>query len=102
MQPAPRTFEFDNPLPRLPLAGRALNALANRLLALQPLTRIYENLAGCANAADFAERALNALGVTAELSEVDLQRIPANGPSVVVANHPYGGLEGLLLISLLL
>jgi putative hemolysin len=34
-----------------------------------------------------------------ELDERQLERIPRTGPAVVVANHPYGGLEGLFLIA---
>jgi putative hemolysin len=37
-----------------------------------------------------------------ELDERELQQIPRTGPAVVVANHPYGGLEGMFLIAQLL
>ncbi len=50
---------------------------------------------------DFGTRALAALSVSADVAADDLRRIPPTGPVVVVANHPLGAVDGLLLISLL-
>ncbi|WP_027720916.1 lysophospholipid acyltransferase family protein [Maridesulfovibrio zosterae] len=50
---------------------------------------------------DFVSKALKLLGVNSEIDKQDLKRIPKNGPSVVVANHPFGVVEGLLLIRIL-
>ncbi|MFW5497839.1 MULTISPECIES: lysophospholipid acyltransferase family protein [unclassified Maridesulfovibrio] len=50
---------------------------------------------------DFVSKALNLLGVQVELDGQELKRIPKKGPSVVVANHPFGVVEGLILIQLL-
>lgn len=40
--------------------------------------------------------AIRELAVRAEVSEADLARIPASGGVLVVANHPYGIIDGLL------
>lgn len=50
---------------------------------------------------DFISKALNLLGVNASLNSQELKRIPKSGPSVVVANHPFGVVEGLILIKML-
>lgn len=50
---------------------------------------------------DFVSKALNLLGVDVELDSRELKRIPKSGPSVVVANHPFGVVEGLILIQML-
>ena len=49
----------------------------------------------------FADQALAALRVTWEAADEQIERIPREGPAVLVANHPFGGIEGLILCSLL-
>jgi len=72
-------------------------------LAFERLANIYRQAKGRAGSpAEFAEHALDILQVRFELDESQLERIPRTGPAVVVANHPYGGLEGLFLIAQLL
>ncbi len=46
-------------------------------------------------------RMLDELGVKLQLHQPDLERIPKTGPAVVVCNHPYGMLEGLILTQIL-
>lgn len=48
------------------------------------------------------EATLETLGSHLEISDKDLDRIPEEGPLLVVANHPLGGLDGLALMSLIL
>ncbi|WP_415718481.1 lysophospholipid acyltransferase family protein [Maridesulfovibrio sp.] len=50
---------------------------------------------------DFVSKALSLLGVNVELDSQELKRIPKSGPSVVVANHPFGVVEGLILMQML-
>ena len=49
----------------------------------------------------FLESLLRALGVTIEISEEDLEKIPAKGPFITVSNHPFGGLDAIILLKLL-
>ncbi len=49
----------------------------------------------------FAELALASVGVSLTVSDADLARIPKTGPLVFVANHPYGGIDGLALALLM-
>src|SRR5208283_5590858 len=48
------------------------------------------------------DRILEVLGVTYEISANDQARAPSEGPLVVVANHPFGAIEGMILASILL
>jgi len=48
-----------------------------------------------------AATALQLLDVRYTVSDIDRARIPVRGPLVVVANHPFGAVEGLILGDLL-
>ena len=52
-------------------------------------------------AANFWSDALDRLGISIDLSSEDGAFIPAKGPVVAVANHPYGVIDGLVLCSLM-
>jgi putative hemolysin len=71
------------------------------MFGLEELNRVYERIGQLPPAIGFAERALATLDVTADVPEADLKRVPAAGPLIVVANHPFGGVDGLALLSLL-
>ncbi|MCS6833439.1 MAG: lysophospholipid acyltransferase family protein, partial [Flammeovirgaceae bacterium] len=49
----------------------------------------------------FLETVLKKLNIKYELSELDLKNIPSSGAFVVVANHPFGLLDGILMIRIL-
>lgn len=50
---------------------------------------------------DFLARALGELGVSADVADVDLANVPKSGPLMVVSNHPFGVVEGLVLARVL-
>ena len=50
---------------------------------------------------NYFDAALRAVQVTYSVSDEDLAKIPIEGPVVCVANHPFGGVDGLILGSIL-
>ncbi len=71
-----------------------------RLLSLDALNDLYAE-ANSTDSADFAARILEALNISCQITAEDLGRIPKTGPVVVVANHPFGAIEGVILVHLL-
>jgi putative hemolysin len=50
---------------------------------------------------DFVDAILEGCGVKIEFDEKELKNIPADGGFVAIANHPYGGIEGMVLLKIL-
>ncbi len=71
------------------------------LLRLDKLNRFYEenkHLKG----EEFLDKVLRETGIHLEIPEEDMKRIPKDGPFITVSNHPLGGLDGILLMKLIL
>jgi putative hemolysin len=81
--------------------GAALRAFCESALAFPSLNAVYRQARAFAAPQSFCERVLQSLDVLIDVSTEDLRRIPAAGPLVVVANHPFGGVDGLILMALL-
>jgi putative hemolysin len=73
-----------------------------RLIGLRELERVYQRIPEVNSTAEFVDEALKAFAVRVEVEADDLQQIPDSGAVAVVSNHPYGGIEGLILAQLLL
>jgi putative hemolysin len=51
---------------------------------------------------EFLNGLLNEFQIEFEIPEEDLKRIPKDGPFITISNHPLGGIDGILLLKLLL
>jgi putative hemolysin len=73
-----------------------------QLLKVDQLNQTYAQISRIEARVPFVDRVLETLGITYEVSKRDLQQIPPEGPVIVVANHSYGGIDGIILSSILL
>ncbi len=77
-----------------------------KLLSLNTVNAYYAEY--CKKVNDYEDQqqifqlCLDVLKTQSEISAADLKKIPAKGPLVVMANHPFGGLEGVVLGAVLL
>ncbi|MDP4184406.1 MAG: lysophospholipid acyltransferase family protein [Bacteroidota bacterium] len=82
------------------LGGEYFARLLMYILRFDKINKIYEELAN-RNGVDFVDGLLDLLEVKFEVDENELKRIPAEGGLIIVSNHPFGGLDGILLIKLM-
>jgi putative hemolysin len=50
---------------------------------------------------EFVDAILEGCGIDVEFDERDLKHIPKTGSFIAIANHPYGGIEGMVLLKML-
>jgi putative hemolysin len=84
-----------------PLLGGLLGP-AEKVLAIDKINAIHRSLPPGIDINDFCRRCLGTLKIEYALTEEELDRIPSTGPLVMVANHPFGGVEGIILAEVLI
>jgi putative hemolysin len=50
---------------------------------------------------EFIDAVIKRLNLKFEIREDDLKRIPLTGPFITVSNHPFGGIDGILLMKII-
>ena len=76
-------------------------AAVDRMLGLKDLDDRYQRLPASMDYRDFLTEVLNALRVEYVCDDDEVARIPTSGPVIVIANHPFGGLDGVIIPHLL-
>ena len=88
---------FTNPFQRN--AIKTLELLTGKLRLLRKV-RQFEKM-GIPFGQPFWSQALDLLGIELLTSESEISRIPKKGPLVIVANHPHGLVDGMVLAELI-
>lgn len=78
--------------------------LAALLMEVMKINQVNEVFAQAQhkNGIEFIDAILAGCGVEIDFDHRDLKNIPKEGSFIAIANHPYGGIEGLVLLKLLL
>lgn len=93
--------DFLNPSYRLNrFTGSLVSKLVMYILRLNKLDKLNSKV-NYDDPEALLDSLIDALGVSIELSDEDLSKIPTEGAFITVSNHPFGGLDGIILIKLL-
>jgi putative hemolysin len=72
-----------------------------RATGLAELAEAYRRAEDAATVESFLARIFAELGLRWHVNELDLARIPRSGGCLVVANHPFGAVEGMVLAAMM-
>lgn len=90
---------FKNPLQQKVFS--VVGGAVEKALAIDRINQLYYAAATLDDDRHFLDRVLDVMNIEIAVSDADLARIPKSGRVVVVANHPFGGIEGIILGALL-
>ncbi len=85
-------------LDKLRMPGLA--SLLMEIMKLNEINKVFSNSMHI-EGLPFIDAILDELNVKIEISETEIPNIPVSGPFIVVANHPFGGIEGLILLKII-
>ncbi|MET3979362.1 putative hemolysin [Mucilaginibacter sp. UYP25] len=77
--------------------------LASMLMELMKINQVNDLFAQAQpkQGPEFVDAILKGCGIEIEFNERELRHIPKDGAFIAIANHPYGGIEGLILLKIL-
>jgi putative hemolysin len=86
-------------LDKLKMPGLA--ALLMEIMKINEVNKLFSQ-AQPKQGSEFIDAILEGCGIKIEFDERELKHIPAKGSFIAIANHPYGGIEGMVLLKILL
>ncbi|WP_299132191.1 GNAT family N-acyltransferase [uncultured Tenacibaculum sp.] len=86
---------------KLGVVGTFIGWLLIRILRISAINKIYNNNKDKSDLS-FLNGVLDDCKIEFEIPEEDLKRIPKNGSFITISNHPLGGIDGVLLLKLLI
>ncbi len=87
-------------LKKLGFLGKGISWVLMKVLKLKRINDEYDKTKDLSTK-DFLTSVLDDFGVTYQIHADDLKRIPEKGPFIVVANHPLGALDGIILMKII-
>lgn len=81
--------------------GTVLGWLLMKVLKISTANKIYDRNKHLDDL-EFLNALLDEFQIKFEIPEEDLKRLPKNGAYITISNHPLGGIDGILLLKLML
>ena len=78
--------------------GTCVAGMAYGFLRLGKINRLFDGAADY-QGREFADHLLENMNITINVAPEQLENIPKEGGFVLVSNHPFGGIEGVMLLS---
>ncbi len=85
-------------LDKLKMPGLA--ALLMELMKINQVNKLFAQ-AQPKEGPEFVDAILEGCGVKIDIDQNELKNLPADGAFIAIANHPYGGIEGMILLKIL-
>lgn len=86
---------------RYGVLGTFFGWLLMKVLKISTLNKIYDRNKHLSDVA-FLNAILDEFQIKFEIPEEDLKRLPKDGAYITISNHPLGGIDGILLLKLML
>jgi len=83
------------------LGGEVLAKMIMQFFKLNKINKLYSDIDKI-NISEFIDEVFKHLEIEIEVSEKDLENIPKEGAFISVSNHPLGGIDGLILLKIML
>jgi putative hemolysin len=93
-----RQIEYSN---QVNLKSIIIKKLIKKVMYLDEVNKIYQSLSYSQESSSFINNLLKDLNISYHIYNQLSSLIPSQGPVIVVANHPFGGIEGIILAALL-
>lgn len=78
------------------MGGSQILSVIFRILRFDKVNSFYSEQE-LASGEDFLKALISHTGIKVSISDHDLKKIPVSGSFITVSNHPYGGIDGILL-----
>ncbi len=86
---------------KLGFVGTFIGWSLMKMLRISSVNKVYDRNKHLSDL-DFINALLDEYEIDFEIPEQDLKRIPKTGPFITISNHPLGGIDGILLLKVLL
>lgn len=82
------------------VGGDSIARMLMSILKINKINKEYSKISDLEGLA-FLDALLNRLEIQYEINPEELKRIPKEGPFIIIANHPYGGIDGIILLKII-